>query len=255
MLPKYNIKGKVVIITGAAHGIGKEITKRFLMENAIVVMIDKNKQAFEEFVNRSEFPNDQLDKFIGDIADEEFVKKVVVEVFKRYKKIDVLINNVGIYEPTYSILKMKTSTWKKTLDINLTGTFFFCREVSKLMVKNKIKGSIINMSSTNGLVGEKDYIAYNASKGGVTLLTKGMALDLAEYGIRVNAVCPGYIATPRTIKMDGGIFMKKYIKENIPIGRAGKESDVAGVFLFLSSEDAKFITGACIVVDGGQLAG
>ena len=256
MSPKYNLKNKIIVITGAAQGIGAEITRRFLGEGSMVVMVDKDRKAVSNFVNNIAMEDrNRLYWFVGDISNENFVKRVSRQVFRDHKKIDILINNAGVYNPTSSILKMGISLWRRTLDINLTGTFLFSREISKMMVKNKIKGSIINMSSTNGIVGERDYVAYNASKGGVNLLTRGMALDLAKHGIRVNAVCPGYIATARTLNMDGKSFMKKYIKDNIPLGRAGKEDDVAGIFLFLSSEDAKFITGTCIVVDGGQLAG
>jgi NAD(P)-dependent dehydrogenase (short-subunit alcohol dehydrogenase family) len=255
MNPKYNFADKVVIVTGAAQGIGQEIARRFLYENAIVALVDKNKDALENFTKEFDQSKYKFYQYIGDVSDEKFVVDTVSDLYDKQKTIDILVNNAGIYEPTFSILEMDKTTWDRTLAVNLTGTFLVCREVSKIMVDNKIKGSIVNMSSTNGLVGERNYIAYNASKGGVTLLTKGMSLDLAEYGIRVNAVCPGYITTEATVKMDGEEFVNNYVKSNIPLNRSGTVEDVAGTFLFLASDDAKFITGTCVVVDGGQLAG
>jgi 3-oxoacyl-[acyl-carrier protein] reductase len=128
------------------------------------------------------------------------------------------------------------------------------QHVARAMAADGAGGAIVFTSSTNGLVGEKHYAHYNASKGGVTLLMKSLALDLAEYGIRVNAVCPGYIETPMSRAIDPPEFVQDYIEHYIPIGRTGTPEDVAGAFAFLASDDAAFVTGVALVVDGGQLA-
>jgi 3-oxoacyl-[acyl-carrier protein] reductase len=135
--------------------------------------------------------------------------------------------------------------------VNLTGMFLVCQRVARLMVEQG-SGVILMTSSTNGLVGEDRYAHYNASKGGVTLLTKSLAIELGPHGIRVNAVCPGYIVTPLAESIDDPKFMASYA-EMLPLRRPGRPEDVAGVFAFLASRDAEFITGETIVIDGGQL--
>ncbi|MNP54060.1 putative 2,4-dienoyl-CoA reductase [compost metagenome] len=139
------------------------------------------------------------------------------------------------------------------LDVNLNGMFYVAQRTARHM-KEQGGGVIINMASTNGLVGEAKYAHYNASKGGIVLLTRTMALELGPVGIRVNAVCPGYIQTPMSEAIDDPEFISGYVKNHIPLGRVGKPQDVSGVFAFLASDDAAFIHGECIVVDGGQLA-
>jgi 3-oxoacyl-[acyl-carrier protein] reductase len=149
---------------------------------------------------------------------------------------------------------MKDEQWKKVLDINLTGMFILSQIVCREMVKRR-KGVVVNMSSKNGLDGESGYAHYNASKGGVIMLTKTMALELASSGIRVNAVCPGYIQTPMSEAIDSPEFTARFVNRYIPMNRHGKPEEIAPVFLFLASDESSFITGQTIVADGGQLAG
>ena len=182
--------------------------------------------------------------------------KDVTEVVKRadaVRSIDILINNAGVaYETPF--LNISESEWRQVLDINLTGMFFVAQAVCRLMAIRK-KGIVVNMSSKNGLDGEFGYAHYNASKGGVIMLTKTMALELAHLGIRVNAVCPGYLQTPMSMEIDSPSFVKEFVDRYIPLGRAGKVEDVSPLFLFLSSDESSFITGQVFIADGGQLAG
>ncbi|MDR6550421.1 NAD(P)-dependent dehydrogenase (short-subunit alcohol dehydrogenase family) [Paenibacillus qinlingensis] len=163
-----------------------------------------------------------------------------------------MVNNAGIAWEE-SVLDITPENWRRIIDVNLNGMFWVAQEIAKVMVRQR-EGVILNMASTNGLVGEAKYAHYNASKGGVVLLTKTMAIELGASGIRVNAVCPGYIQTPMSEAIDDTEFVDQYVRDKIPLGRTGKPNDVAGVFAFLASEDAAFVTGECLVVDGGQLA-
>jgi 3-oxoacyl-[acyl-carrier protein] reductase len=155
--------------------------------------------------------------------------------------IDVLINNAGIASET-PFLNITEDEWKKIIDINLTGMFFVAQAVCQCMALRK-KGVVVNMSSKNGLDGEFGYAHYNASKGGVIMLTKTMALELAHLNIRVNAVCPGYLQTPMSMEIDSPEFVQSFVDRFIPLNRPGKVEDVAPLFLFLASEESSFITG------------
>ena len=171
--------------------------------------------------------------------------------------IDVLINNAGIgwREP---FLEITPSHWDRMIRVNLRGMFLVAQAVARVLVGQGGGGVIVNMSSTNGLGGEADYAHYNASKGGVLLLTKTMAVELGPYDIRVNALCPGFIETPLnaaiSADLGGQDFADAYASDHIPLGRAGRPSEVAAVYAFLASDDASFMTGAEMVIDGGQLA-
>ena len=166
--------------------------------------------------------------------------------------IDVLINNAGVCREE-RFLEITEESWDETINVNLKGHLLVAQAVAREMVKAG-SGTIVNMSSTNGLVGEAGYAAYNASKGGVLLLTKTMALELGPYGIRVNCVAPGYIVTPMSTEIDSTNMMFAYARDKIPLGRVARPEEVASVFAFLASDDASFINGEAIVIDGGQLA-
>jgi 3-oxoacyl-[acyl-carrier protein] reductase len=169
------------------------------------------------------------------------------------KPIDILINNAGIaYETPF--LHIEEEEWRKILDVNITGMFFMAQAVCHFMAARK-KGVVVNMGSKNGLDGEAGYAHYNASKGGVVMLTKTMALELAHLGIRVNAVCPGYIQTPMSMEIDPPEFTENFVKQYIPLNRPGKVEEVAPLFLFLASDESSFMTGQVLIADGGQLAG
>ncbi|MDF2723837.1 MAG: beta-ketoacyl-ACP reductase [Paenibacillus sp.] len=244
--------GKVILITGAGRGIGKAIAQRFAREGAslaLVSNIDADLTAVREELEAQGTPVQTL---VADVSDPEQVEGAVGAVMEKFGRIDVLVNNAGIAweEP---VLEIKPEHWKKIIDVNLNGMFWVAQSAARRM-KEQGGGVILNMASTNGLVGEANYAHYNASKGGGVLLTKTMAIELGASGIRVNAVCPGYIQTPMSEAIDSPEFIENYIRTKIPLGRVGKPEDVAGVFAFLASDDAAFITGEALVVDGGQLA-
>lgn len=166
----------------------------------------------------------------------------------------MLANVAGIAAETY-FLDIEPEEWLRIIDINLTGVFNVGQLVARQMAKQSSGGAIINMASKNGIAGEVKYAHYNASKGGVVMLTKSMALDLAHLNIRVNAVAPGYCVTPMSKEIDPPDFVEFYKDRLIPLGRTGTPEDVAGAFAFLASDDASWMTGHTLVIDGGQTAG
>jgi NAD(P)-dependent dehydrogenase (short-subunit alcohol dehydrogenase family) len=245
--------GKRVLVTGGASGIGEATADRFLREGAHVIVLDRSREhldAAEARLQLSRTGGAEVVLEQGDVARGEDVDRVVAAAVERFGGIDVLVSNAGIAyaEPFLDITRER---WDETQRVNLTGMFVVTQRVAREMVPAG-GGTILLTSSTNGLVGEDRYAHYNASKGGVTLLTKSLAIELGPHGIRVNAVCPGYIVTPLAASIDDPEFMEAY-RQRLPLRRLGKPADVAGAFAFLASDDAAFITGETLVIDGGQL--
>jgi NAD(P)-dependent dehydrogenase (short-subunit alcohol dehydrogenase family) len=244
--------GKGTLITGATRGIGFATAERFLAEGARVFICSRSADGVRSAVTELSEAGDAAG-IAADVADADDVSRLVEAAGTHLGRIDVLISNAGIARED-PFLEISLETWDSILQTNLRGMFLVDQAVARLMAADGGGGVIVNMSSTNGIEGEINYGHYNASKGGVTLLTKTMALELGTYGIRVNAVCPGYIATPMSEAIDDATFVEEYVKNKIPLGRVGRPEDVASVYAFLASDDAAFVHGACLVVDGGQLA-
>jgi NAD(P)-dependent dehydrogenase (short-subunit alcohol dehydrogenase family) len=246
------LKDKGVFITGGTRGIGFATAQRFLVEGARVYLCGRSRDNVGAAVSELREFGD-IDGTVADVSAQTDVDAVVGAARTRLGRIDILINNAGIAwdEP---FLEITPDHWDQIINTNLRGMFLVGQAVARAMVADRKGGAIVNMSSTNGVEGEEKYAHYNASKGGVTLLTKTMALELGAYGIRVNAVCPGYIVTPMSEAIDDPSFVEAYVREKIPVGRVGRPEDVAAAYAFLASDDAAFIHGACLLVDGGQLA-
>jgi NAD(P)-dependent dehydrogenase (short-subunit alcohol dehydrogenase family) len=246
------LKDKGVLISGGSRGIGRASAQRFLEEGARVffcgVSMDEVAETLAELGSLG-----IIDGMICDISDETQVEDLIEKAVEFLGRIDILINNAGIAwsEP---FLEMSVAHWDRILDVNLRGMFLVARLVARRMAADGKGGAIVNMSSTNGLVGEETYAHYNASKGGVLLLTKTMAVELGQYGVRVNALCPGYIRTPLSESIDNDAVASAYARDKIPMRRPGKAEEVAAAYAFLASDDASFINGEGLVIDGGQLA-
>ena len=243
------LKNKAAIVTGAGRGIGKAIARKFLQEGATVLICDIFEDRLNEAKSELEKEGEVYAKKV-DVTKRNEVEEMVAYAKEKMGRIDILANNAGIarFSP---FLEISDKDWNDTINVNLNGVFLCSQIVAKEMVKQK-SGSIVNMSSSNGLFGEADLAHYNASKGGVKLLTKTMAIELAPYNIRVNNVCPGFILTDLAI--EGGIEeeeLKGYTSK-IPLNRDGKVEEVANAFSFLASDEASFITGTELLVDGGQ---
>lgn len=243
---------KHILITGGARGIGLEIANRFAAEGAMLSLFDNNQETLEKSATAFRQRSVPLHAYHVNVADQQAVATAVSQA-NDIQPVDVLINNAGIAFET-PFLDIPKEEWQAVIDINLTGMFYVAQSVCRLMAKRR-KGVVVNMSSKNGMDGEFGYAHYNASKGGVIMLTKTMALELAHLGIRVNAVCPGYIQTPMSREIDPPAFTENFVKQYIPMNRPGTVEEIAPLFLFLASEESSFITGQVLVADGGQLAG
>lgn len=249
----FRFSGRHVFITGGARGIGREIAKQFAEEGANLFIIDTNKADLDTtlaFLQNTTSGTHQI--YEADISQREKVKDAV-DAAEATAPIDILINNAGIAFET-PFLEISPDEWEKVLAVNLSGCFHVSQLVCRYMVKRK-KGIVINMSSKNGLDGEAGYAHYNASKAGIIMLTKTMALEFAHVGIRVNAVCPGYIETPLSKEIDSPEFTRDFVNRYIPMNRPGAVEDIAPIFLFLADSNSSFITGQIIIADGGQLSG
>jgi NAD(P)-dependent dehydrogenase (short-subunit alcohol dehydrogenase family) len=250
------LSGRRVLISGGSSGIGLATAQRFLEEGSAVFIAglepDEVSQATADLQQYGKVAG-----LSGDVSQEADVERLVEAALEELGGIDVLINNAGTARRD-AFLAITAQNWDHILAVNLRGMFLLAQAVSRLMVQQGSGGSIINMSSTNGIAGERDYAHYNASKGGVLLLTKTMAVELGKHGIRVNALCPGYIKTPLNAAIAAGIggddFDAAYARRRIPLRRVGLAQEVAAAYAFLASDDASFIHGTGLVIDGGQLA-
>jgi NAD(P)-dependent dehydrogenase (short-subunit alcohol dehydrogenase family) len=245
--------GKRVIVTGGANGIGKATVTRFAAEGATIVLTDINGAAAEATARQiAGETGSAVHPFAADVsvkADDLATVQFALEVMGG---VDILVNNAGIYfEDAFE--EITEERWDSIMSVDLKGTFLMTQALVPYF-KEKRSGIIVNMASTNGLAGEIYYSHYNAAKGGVVLLTKTLAIELGPYGIRINCVCPGYIATESTVAMDSEEFVNHYIQNKIPLRRTGKPEEVAAVIAFLASDDASFVHGDAILIDGGQLA-
>lgn len=237
------LKDKVAIITGGTSGIGLAVAKDFLCEGAKVIVSSYSVEEFSK--NKNQLKGATFIKC--DVRREREVKNLIKRVVDKYGRLDIMVANAGIGDGD-PIGDEKTETWNNILSINLTGVFLCNKYAIKEMLKNK-SGSIINMSSVLGLVGNPVAPAYSSCKAGVINLTRSGALAYSKEGIRVNAVSPGYIKTPLIESIPDEALIPLH-----PIGRLGKDYEVAKAVTFLASDDASFITGVVLPVDGGYTA-
>jgi NAD(P)-dependent dehydrogenase (short-subunit alcohol dehydrogenase family) len=242
------LQNKRVLITGGAGGIGAATAARFLEEVSRVVVMDRDEAALQRL--KRELP--ALSGAIrADVADPADVVRAFEELDDLVGGLDVLINNAGI-SLRHRFVDISPQEWREVMAVNLDGVFFVAQAAARRMLAGE-GGVILNMGSTNGLMGYHHYADYNASKAGVIELTRSMALELAPT-VRVNAVCPGFILTPMQ-EAEYTPEMRRAFANKLPLDRLGWPADVAALFAFLASDDASFITGQHFVIDGGEIAG
>ena len=237
-------ENKVVIVTGSARGIGKEIAAAFVAEGAKVVISDVNAEACAETVK--EF-GAQAVAIPANVTVKAEVENLVKQAKDSLGSVDIVVNNAGVTRDALFI-RMKEEDWDMVLNINLKGTFLMSQAASTVMMKQR-SGKIVNIASVSGLFGNAGQANYAASKAGIVALTKVMARELASRNINVNAIAPGFIVTAMTDKLTDEI--KENINKQIPFGRMGQVKDIANTALFLASEKAAYITGQTIAVCGG----
>ena len=252
------LKGKVAIITGGASGIGRAICERFCEEGAIVVVADMNEAAGQQV---AKILGDQSSFCQLDVREKDQWHSLMNEVTQKHRKLDILVNNAGILSTTsrQSVEEVNLEEWRSVQSVNVEGVFLGCQAAVKVM--KSLGGVIINLSSVAGLIASPGILAYGASKGAVRQLTKSIAVDCARkgYGIRCNSVHPGLIDTDmgqNSMHMGGGNPEENYRNRIAltPMGEAGSPIDIANGILFLASEEARHVTGAELVIDGGLTA-
>jgi NAD(P)-dependent dehydrogenase (short-subunit alcohol dehydrogenase family) len=250
------VAGKVCLVTGAGSGIGRAIAERLGEEGGRVVCADVDGATADETAARVTAAGGEAVGQRVDVADARAVDAAVASAVERWGRLDVLVNNAGVNLPGV-LHEVDDAVIDRTLDVNVKGQIYGCRAAIPVMLANG-GGSIINISSVNGLVSEPFLAVYSASKGASVMFTKGVALDYAKQGIRCNAICPGWVDTPINYahaEMLGGL---QHVYDTIdsfqPIGRPGEPREIANVALFLASDEASFMTGSIVVADGGMTA-
>jgi dihydroanticapsin dehydrogenase len=247
---------QVVLVTGAGSGIGRATALGFAEEGACVVALDRTRQTARETAALIEESGQAGHALSMDVTRVRDVQRVVAAVAIRFGRIDVLVNNAGI-EHSAPLHQTTEADWDRVLNVNLKGVFLLSRQVLPVMMKRG-KGAVVNVASISGLLGWPAYAAYCASKGGVIQLTRQMAVDYAPYGIRVNCICPGTTLTPLAERLflqeQDPEAAKAKIAARHPLGRFAQPEEIAQAVLFLASEEASFITGAVLPVDGGYTA-
>jgi glucose 1-dehydrogenase len=254
---------RVAVVTGSSKGIGKAIAQEFAKAGYRVVLNARDEQELiqtTQEINKfaSNADGQKIIYFAGDISDEKTCTSLINHAIDKFGKVDVLVNNAGIGGANKSLQDMTSNEWDYVLDVNLKGAFLCTRETIKRMIQNGSSKnnntsnySIINISSVHESIPQPQAAAYAASKGGIEMLTKTIALELADKGIRVNGIAPGAIATDMNKDLLEDEEKKKEEEDKIPLHRIGRPEEIAKVALFLASEDASYITGTTIYVDGG----
>jgi len=239
---------KVAVVTGGAQGIGEAIALTLAKEGASVVVVDINPEKAGEVSAKIKQMGVDSESYKVDVSNTNEVEETTNKIFEKFKRIDILVNNAGITRDNL-LIRMTEQEWDAVININLKGVFNWTKACGKIMMKQR-SGSIINISSVIGLMGNAGQVNYAASKAGVIGITKSIAKELASRNVRVNAICPGYIKTAMTDKLSEEA--KNAILQFIPSRTMGTPQDVANTALFLASDLSSYITGETIRVDGGM---
>jgi NAD(P)-dependent dehydrogenase (short-subunit alcohol dehydrogenase family) len=250
------LKDRVAVVTGAASGIGRAIALAFAREGARVVVADINVEGGEETVRRIEDLKGSALFVETDVAESEPVRNLIEKTIERFGKLDIMVNNAGV-EVFQRLADTDEQTWDRVISVNLRGVFLGTKYAVPKML-DAGGGVIVNMASVAGIMGAGGLGAYNASKGGVVLLTKNTAMDYGRHNIRANCICPGFIETPMVeavMSLPGADAIRDTVLNLSPAGRLGKPEEVAHCAVFLASDESSFVNGHALVVDGGMSAG
>ena len=248
----FDLTGKVALITGAAMGIGQGIAFRLAEAGAAVMIVDINLEAAEDTVSQIRVNGGKAKAIKADASSVADAKRTVQETVRAFGRLDILVNNAGVY-PMAPALEVTEALWDKVVDINLKGLFFYTQAAAQEMVNEDHAGKIINLASIDALHPTGNLVHYDASKGGVVMVTKALALEFGPRGISINAIAPGGIQTPGASSPSASDEMLQAFAARIPLRRMGVPDDIAKVALFLASSASDYMTGSIVVVDGGFL--
>ncbi len=248
----FDLTGKVAVVTGGYHGIGRALAEGLAEAGADIVICARNYDRCVKTCDEIKNMGVKTLPIKCDIRKVDEVKNLVEQTIQRMGKINILINNAGVGGSEKPIIDMLDEEWDDVINIDLKGAFICSRAVVKEMIKQG-GGKIINVASIMAFITTANMSAYCASKGGMVQLTKVMALEFIKYNIQVNALCPGYFLTPMNRRLFESETGKRIIQKNIPMGRIGKCEELRGTAIYLASSATDFMTGACIIVDGGQI--
>ena len=253
MLDKFSLQGKSGIVTGGGTGLGKGMATAVVQAGAEVLIVGRRKEVLEKTAKELRQFGRPVVPFPADLSKMEDIPRIVDRAVKEFGKIDFLFNNAGDIRRA-PVEEYSEADWDVVIQTNLKGPFFLAQAVAKTMIAAKRPGSIVNTSSLIAFIGGKNVPGYAASKGGINQLTKAMANGWAQYGIRVNAIAPGWFTTDLTEALQKDKERYKDIVSRIPLGRWGNPEELGGVAVFLASDASSYITGQTIVVDGGWMS-
>lgn len=245
----FRFEGRTVVVTGAGSGIGQGIARRFAQEGANVVLAGRTRARLDE--TAAEFDSRRTFVKLCDVRQHRQVERLVAAAVRRFGALDVMVNNAGV-GPAGSATELTLAQWDDAIRTDLSGVFYGCRAALPHLLESR--GCIVNTASVSGLGADWALTAYNAAKGGVVNLTRALALDYGRQGVRVNAVCPSLTRSNMTKEMFANKALMRKFMERLPLGRAAEPADIAGVVAFLASDDASFVNGVNLPVDGGLTA-
>lgn len=247
-----SLEGKIALVSGGSQGIGAEISRALAKAGAHVLVAARTESKAQETVAALVADGGSAEAVRLDVSDPASVTGVVKALVEKHGKLDILVNNAGITDDGL-ILRMSKDSWDKVLATDLTGVFLLAQEATKVMIKKRVAGRIVNITSVVGLMGNPGQTNYAAAKAGVVGFTKALAREIGSRGITVNAIAPGYIETPMTDALNDE--QKKALVSQIVLGRLGTGGDVAAAVLYLASDMAAYVTGTCLNVSGGLYIG
>ena len=250
----FNLNGRVAVITGASSGLGMQMSRAFASQGADLVILARRIERLESLKEELEKANVKVLAIKCDVTNTEEVNNAALKVEQEFGRADILVNCAGSSKDA-GVLEMTDEEWDFTIDTDLTSVFKMTRAFASLMKKNNY-GRIINIASMYGLVGNSSLstVAYHSSKGGVINFTRAVAAELAKYNITCNAICPGYFETELTKKVLDTVEFTSYMKQTVPMQRYGKEGELNAGAIFLASDEASYVTGVILPIDGGYTA-
>jgi NAD(P)-dependent dehydrogenase (short-subunit alcohol dehydrogenase family) len=251
--PQLDLSGRVAVVTGAAQGLGRAIAEELHNAGARLALADVNDKELSNAATALLGAGADVVPFVVDLADAAQVSSLPAKVAEHFGGIDILVNNAGV-RSVHSYLEQPLDDWRRTLDINLTAPFLLTQGVVPYMVERG-KGKIVNVASVLGQVGLPGYTIYAATKGGVIALTRALGVEWARHGIQVNAIAPGWFATPMTDEAFADPRINERLTRDIPMRRIGRPEEIGPLAVFLASSDSDFMTGQTIFLDGGHSAG